>query len=171
MSLDIFATFLNSEIKEGIVADARERDFGNGGITPLIDLSGNRLPLQSNVEVAARLSQQITLGNGTFDWQVLAKYRSSYFLSQFNEDNLNALDGSTQTALEIGQTSKQEGATTVNVGLGYSFGGDGNKYRVELYGQNITDEVISQKSIVGADLDLRFLNDARTFGLRGQINF
>jgi len=59
LSLDLFATILNSEITDGTVADVREQDFGNGGVTPLIDLSGNRLPLQSDLSITARIAQQI----------------------------------------------------------------------------------------------------------------
>jgi len=169
LSFDVFAVILDSEIKSGVVADAREQDFGNGGITPLIDLSGNRLPRQSNFELTARLSQEFALGTGTFDWQVIAKYRSSFFLNQFNERDLVSLSGQVQSALEIGQASEQEAFTTINVGMGYTFGE--GKIRLEAYGQNITDEEASLSSITASDLDLRFLNDARTFGARAIVRF
>ncbi|MBX2850065.1 MAG: TonB-dependent receptor [Acidiferrobacterales bacterium] len=168
-ALDLHATLLDSEITSGVVADVRLIDFGNGGVTPLIDLSGNRLPLQSDLSITARLQQEIELGSGFFDWQILASYRSDYFLSQFNERDLVTLTGDTRTAIEIGHASLQKGFTTINVGLGYTMKND--KYRFEFYGQNITDEVASQKSIVGNDTDVRFLNDARTFGARAIVNF
>lgn len=169
LSLDVNALFLDSEIKSGIVADSREQDFGNGGVTPFIDLAGNRLPRQSNFEVSTRLAQQFDLGAGSFDWQILAKYRSSFFLTQFNERDLNALDGTVQTALEIGQATEQEGFATINVGLGYTFP-DG-KIRIEGYGQNITDVEASLSQIGGAGVDVRFLNDARVYGVRAIANF
>lgn len=169
LAFDLHATLLDSEITSGVVADVRQIDFGNGGVTPLIDLTGNRLPLQSDVSISARLQQQIELGSGMFDWQILAAYRSDYFLSQFNERNLITLDGETRSALEIGHASLQKGFTTINVGLGYTTSND--KYRFEFYGQNITDEVASQKSIVGNDTDVRFLNDTRTFGARALVRF
>ena len=168
-SLDINAVILDSEIESGVVADSREQDFGNGGITPLIDLAGNRLPRQSNFELSARLQQSFELGTGTFDWQILAKYRSSFFLTQFNERDLNSLDGTVQSALAIGQATEQEAFATVNVGFGYSF--SEGRYRIEGYGQNITDEEASLSQIGGSGVDVRFLNDARTFGLRGTVNF
>ena len=169
ISLDINALFLDSEIESGVVADSREQDFGNAGVTPLIDLAGNRLPRQSNFELSARLQQSFQLGTGVLDWQILAKWRSSFFLTQFNERDLNALDGSVLTALEIGQATEQEGFATVNVGLGYTFSED--RIRVEAYGQNLTDEVASLSQIGGSGVDVRFLNDARTFGLRAIVNF
>ena len=168
-SLDINAVILDSEIESGVVADSREQDFGNGGITPFIDLAGNRLPRQSNFELSARLQQSFELGTGTFDWQILAKYRSSFFLTQFNERDLNSLDGTVQSALAIGQATEQEAFATVNVGFGYSF--SEGRYRIEGYGQNITDEEASLSQIGGSGVDVRFLNDARTFGLRGTVNF
>ncbi len=168
-SADIFATFLNSEITDGIVADVREQDFGNGGITPTIDLSGNRLPLQSNVSITARIAQEIELAGGMFDWQILAKYRSDYFLSQFNEQDITRLDGTIGSALEVGHPERQSAFTTINIGAGYTTS-DG-KYRIEVYGQNITDEVASQKAIIGNQLNLRFLNDARTYGVRAIARF
>lgn len=169
VSVDVFATFLNSKITDGVVADVREQDFGNGGVTPLINLTGNRLPLQSDLSITARIAQEIELASGLFDWQVLAKYRSDYFLSQFNERDIVLLSGDVKSALEVGHPERQEGFTTINVGLGYSIA-DG-KYRIEAYGQNITDEVASQKAIVGNGTNVRFLNDARTFGLRAIARF
>jgi len=169
LSLDVNAVILDSEIKSGVVADSREQDFGNGGITPLIDLAGNRLPRQSDLEIVARLQQSFDLGQGVFDWQILAKYRSEFFLTQFNERNLNSLDGSVRTALEIGQATEQEAFTTINVGLGYTL--NEGRLRFEAYGQNITDEVASLSQIGGSGVDVRFLNDARTYGVRAIARF
>jgi len=169
LSLDLFATILNSEITDGTVADVREQDFGNGGVTPLIDLSGNRLPLQSDLSITARIAQQIEMGGGLLDWQILAKYRSDYFLSQFNERDILLLNGDRRSALEVGHPEQQDGFTTVNVGVGYTT--ENGKYRFEAYGQNITDEVASQKAIVGNTTNVRFLNDARTYGVRAIARF
>ncbi len=169
LSLDLFATILDSEVTEGTVADVREQDFGNGGITPLIDLTGNKLPLQSDFEITARLAQQIELRGGSLDWQILAKYRDDYFLSQFNERDIVLLSGETRSALEVGHPELQEGFATINVGLGYTT--QDGRYRFEAYGQNITDEEASQKAIVGNTVNVRFLNDARTYGFRAIARF
>ena len=104
-----------------------------------------------------------------FDWQILAKYRSEFFLTQFNERTLNSLDGTVQTALAIGQATEQEAFTTINIGLGYSL--NQGRLRFEAYGQNITDEVASLSQIGGAGIDVRFLNDARTYGIRALAKF
>ena len=162
-SLDIVATFLNSEINKGEVADVRAQDFSQGGAAPVLDLSGNRLPLQSDVQVAARLGQTLDLASGQFEWQVLVNYRSSYYLTQFNERPVAFLDGTSRSALEAGFPDKQENFTTVNLGMAYSWG---HGWRVEGFANNVTDEQASQKGQVGSGLNLRFLNDARYYGLR-----
>ena len=38
-------------------------------------------------------------------------------------------------------------------------------------GNNVTNEQASQKAIVGNNLNIRFLNDARSYGLRARWNF
>jgi len=170
ISLDLFASFLDSEIESGVVSDSRFADFGGREFpSPNADLSGNDLPLVSDFELTARLGQGIELGNGTLDWQVLAKYRSDYFLTQFNDQDIIDPDFGVITVEEEGQSSLQEAFVTVNVGLGYSFA-DG-KYRLEAFGQNIFDETASEKAIVGNNLNLRFLNEARTWGIRGITRF
>ena len=98
---------------------------------------------------------------------MLANYRSDYFLSQFNEREVVFLDGKTITALAAGFSDRQKGFTTVNIGLGYSLGA----YRFEAFAQNVTNVQASQKAIVGTNLDVRFLNDARSYGLRGRVEF
>jgi len=170
VSLDLFATYLNSEIESGIVSDSRFADFGGRAIpNPDADLSGNDLPLVSDFEITARLGQQINLAAGALDWQILAKYRSDFFLTQFNDIDIIDPDAGVITVEEEGQSSLQEGFVTVNVGLGYSIN-DG-KYRIEAFGQNIFDVTASEKAIVGNDLNLRFLNEARTWGIRGITRF
>ena len=169
VSLDLFATILQSEIESGVVSDARFADFNRAVPNPTVDLSRNDLPLVSDWEVTARLSQQIEFANGSFDWQVLAKYRDDYFLTQFNNLDINDPDFGVMSALELGHDSLQEGYATVNIGFGYTVG-DG-KYRIEAFGQNIFDETASQKAIVDPGINLRFLNDARTWGVRGIARF
>lgn len=166
-TLDVNATWLDTKIREGKVADARAQDFSAGGITPIIDLAGNRLPLASEFNLAVRLQQAFALGGGRFDWQALLAYRSDYFLTQFNEDDVVAVDGSRQTALEAGFPDRQKGFATLNLGLGYTMG----SLRLEAYALNVTNEQASQKALVGSSVNVRFLNDARSFGLRARMAF
>jgi iron complex outermembrane recepter protein len=166
-TLDVNATWLDTEIRRGTVADARAQDFSAGGITPLIDLTGNRLPLASELNLSVRLQQAFALAGGRFDWQALLSYRSDYFLTQFNEAPVVSVGGTSQTALSAGFPDKQKGYATLNLGLGYTVGA----LRLEAYAQNVTNEQVSQKALVGSGVNVRFLNDARSYGLRGRYDF
>lgn len=165
--LDLNFAYLDTEITEGVVADARAQDFDAGGESPLTSLIGNRLPLASKVNLSAKLSQWFDVGSGRLDWQALLNYRSSFFLSQFNEDDIVFLDGERQTALEAGFPDRQQGFTTLNLGLGYSVG----NYRIEAWASNFTDQEASLKALVGSSLNIRFLNDAQSYGVRARVTF
>jgi iron complex outermembrane receptor protein len=128
---------------------------------------GNRLPLASKMNLSARLSQWFDAGPGRLDWQALINYRSSYYLSQFNEDDIVFLNGARQTAMQAGFPDRQKGYTTVNLGIGYTI----DNFRLEAWASNFLDEEVSQKALVGSSLNIRFLNDARSYGLRARITF
>ncbi len=166
-ALDLNAAYLDTKITEGVVADARAQDFDAGGESPLVSLVGNRLPLASKMNLSARLSQWFDVGSGVFDWQALLNYRSSFYLSQFNEDDIVFLDGARQSALEAGFPDLQKGFITLNLGAGYTIG----NFRLEAWASNFLNEEASQKALVGSSLNIRFLNDARTFGVRGRVTF
>jgi iron complex outermembrane receptor protein len=166
-ALDLNAAYLDTKVTEGVVADARAQDFDAGGQSPLVSLVGNRLPLASKMNLSARLSQWFDIGSGRFDWQALLNYRSSFFLSQFNEDDIVFLDGTRQTALDAGFPDRQNGFVTLNLGAGYTIG----NFRLEAWASNFLNEEVSQKALVGSSLNIRFLNDARTYGLRARVNF
>lgn len=166
-ALDTNFAFLDTRITRGTVADARGQDFDAGGASPLIDLTGNRLPLASKYNVSVKLSQWFDIGRGRFDWQALLNYRSSFFLSQFNENDIVFLDGTRQTAEQAGFPDRQVGFTTLNLGIGYTLG----NYRLEAWAANFTDQQASTKALVGSSLNIRFLNDARTYGVRARVNF
>ena len=166
--LDLNGALLHTRIDSGVVADVRAIDYSQGGKTPLIDLTGNQLPLASKVNLSARLQQVVALGGGHADWQALLNWRSAYYLTQFNERQVVALNGTTSTALQAGFPDRQIGFLTVNLGTGYSFPGG---LRLEAYVNNATDKQASQKALVGASLDIRFLNDARSYGARARMDF
>lgn len=166
-SLDLVAAYLDTKITDGVVADSRAQDFGAGGASPLISLAGNRLPLASKFTASARLSQWFNIGRGRFDWQALVNYRSSFFLSQFNTDDIVFLNGDRVNALDAGFPDEQEGFVTVNLGAGYTIG----NFRLEAWATNFTDTEASQKALVGSSLNIRFLNDAQSYGLRARVNF
>ena len=166
--LDLNGSLLHTRIQSGVVADVRAIDYSQGGKTSTIDLTGNQLPLASKVNLSARLQQVVSAFGGKADWQALLNWRSSYYLTQFNERQVVFLDGTTSTALAAGFPDRQVGFLTVNLGAGYTFEGG---LRLEAYVNNATDKQASQKALVGAGLDIRFLNDARSFGARARMDF
>lgn len=174
-TLDLNALYLQTEIKKGVVADVRSQDFGNGGITSQIDLTGNELPLSSKFTFNARLQHAIDFSRGTFDWQVLAAYRSSFFLTQYNDRDVTFLRDTQGTvdriedAATAGFPDEQKGFTQINAGAGFTTL-DG-AWRFELWGSNLTNKDVSQKALVGSGVNVRFLNDARSYGMRVRWNF
>ncbi len=167
-NIDLNAALLDAKITSGLVSDARSVDFSQGLRATKIELAGNRMPVASKVYFNARFQQKLALGAGTFDWQIVAAYRSQYFLDHFNDREIVLVDGTVHTPLERGLSGSQKGYTQYNLGAGYDFN---NGFRVEAWVTNLTNVVASQKRIVGQDFDLRFLNDARTFGLRARYSF
>ncbi|MBX3724413.1 MAG: TonB-dependent receptor [Xanthomonadales bacterium] len=174
-SLQLHGLYLDTEIKRGVVADVRSIDYGLGGVTSEIDLAGNELPLASRLTLNARLQHAFDLGPGTFDWQVLASYRSGYYLTQFNNRDVVfvADTGGTvdriESAAEAGFPDRQRGETTLNVGIGYGL--PGGAWRIEAWGSNLLGNDVSQKALVGSQLNIRFLNDPRTYGVRVKAVF
>ena len=166
-SLDLNAVLLKTKVRNAVVADARAIDYGQGGKAPQINLAGNELPLASKVNVSARLQQAFSLGPGKLDWQALVSYRSSYYLTQYNELDVVTLGGAATSALAAGFPDRQKGYATLNLGLGYTL----DRYRIEAFATNVTNEQASTKALVGASLNVRFLNDARSYGLRVRANF
>ena len=74
----------------------------------------------SKIYVTARLSQWFDAGPGRLDWPTLLNYRSSYYLSQFNEDDIVFLDGTRQDALPAGFPDRQKGLVTLSLSIGYT---------------------------------------------------
>lgn len=172
--LHLNALALDSEIKEGTVGDARSQNYGAGGVTSLIDLTGNELPLASRFTGNVRLQQFSELPFGSLDWQLLASYRSAYYLTQYNNRDVVYVDEAQdfvrqESAAEAGFPDRQRGEITLNAGIGLT-SLDG-RWRYELFGSNLLNNDVSQKALVGSRLNIRFLNDARAYGMRVRYQF
>ncbi|HDS1589956.1 TPA: TonB-dependent receptor [Stenotrophomonas maltophilia] len=177
--VNINALWMDSEIKRGTVADVRSQNYDAGGATSLIDLSGNELPLASKLTFNVRLQHTTELRFGTFDWQLLASYRSAFFLTQYNNRDVEFIrkdpvtgelvHDRTQSAAAAGFPDRQRGETTLNAGIGFtSLSGN---WRVEAWGNNLLGNDVSQKALVGSGINVRFLNDPRSYGLRLRYQF
>jgi len=57
----------------------------------------------------------------------------------------------------------------LNAGIGFtSLSGN---WRVEAWGNNLLGNDVSQKALVGSGINVRFLNDPRSYGLRLRYQF
>lgn len=177
--LSVNALWMDSEIKQGTVADVRSQNFDAGGATSLIDLSGNQLPLASKVNLNVRLQHTMELPFGTLDWQLLASYRSAFYLTQYNNRDVeyvrnDPVSGAlvydhSESAAAAGFPDRQRGQTTLNAGIGLTT--LNGQWRVEAWGNNLLDNDVSQKALVGSGINVRFLNDPRSYGLRLRYQF
>lgn len=175
VTLSLNALYLDTEIKSGTVADVRSIDYGLGGVTSEIDLAGNELPLASKLTFNARLQHVFDLGPGSFDWQVLASYRSAFYLTQFNNRDVVFVSDAAGTVARVedaataGFPDRQSGYTTINAGIGYT--PHNSNWRFEAWGSNLLGDDVSQKALVGSQLNIRFLNDPRSYGVRVRYQF
>ena len=165
-------SYLDTEVTSGMLADVRGQDFGQSPSAVNIDLTGNQLPLASDFQFIVKLQQTISALGGEINWQVLANYRSDFFLSIFNEDDIVRPTGSTicgsNDAVTCGFETEQDGFWTVNLGTGYTSGN--GRWRLEGFVTNVLNEDASTKALLGNSLNLRFLNLPRTGGVRLRIN-
>ena len=171
-NLSARASFLDTEVESGELADVRGQDFSLSPSAVNINLAGNKLPLASDFQLILKLQQEFELFNGYADWQILANYRSDYFLSIFNEDDIVRPQGSTicgsNDAIACGFETEQPGFWTVNISAGYTDADE--RWRLEGFVSNLFDEESSQQALIGNSLNTRFLNLPRTAGVRLRIN-
>jgi iron complex outermembrane recepter protein len=171
------ALWLDTEIDSGTVSDVRATNFAQLALTPDVDLKGNELPKAPELTLIGRVQQVIEFAGGSsFDWQVLANYQSDYFLTIFNEadvlvDGTDADDvpDSLVSAHSLGFDEKQQSYVTLNIGAGYTT--MAGALRIEGYVANLLDEDATNKAQFAPGLNLRFLNDPRTMGLRVRYRF
>lgn len=166
------------------LVDTRFNNPNGPADTIPFDPVGNRLPKASALSGLVSLSQAVESNLGRFDWIVSAGFRTDYFLTIFNGDGtLPTIDASTfpdlsaddLTALQNtvagnagSSRDRVPGYVRLDIGAGYN---PQDNLRFELYVKNLTDTAYSQTSINSPGLNLRFLNDQRTFGGRVRLNF
>jgi iron complex outermembrane receptor protein len=172
-TLDTTLLWLDSEVKSGQLADVRGQDFGLNPSAINADLQGNDLPNVSNYTIISRLQYAFEGAAGQFALQGLVNYRSSYYLSIFNEDPVVRPTGSTicggsADPVGCGYANEQDGYFTVNLGLDYT-PNEGN-WNIQAFINNALDEDASQKALLGNGLNLQFLNNPRQYGVRLQLS-
>ncbi|MEO1338098.1 MAG: TonB-dependent receptor, partial [Myxococcota bacterium] len=145
---------------------------------------GNKLPKASDWSGSVSLAQFIPTPIGWFEWIATMGFRSDYFLTIFNGDgslpDINAADFPELSEEELetlrNTVRGNAGSSTdiVNTYFRFDLGmayNPTNDVRIELYMKNISDVGYSQTALVAPGLNLRFLNDPRTFGGRVRVTF
>ncbi|TQV69907.1 TonB-dependent receptor [Exilibacterium tricleocarpae] len=165
---------LDAEFESASITDFRQ----GFGANPNVDLSGNKVPLTSERNLNLFVRGEFPLPSGQVDFTLSSTTRSEYFLSAFNSQGFDA-DGNPVPLSEtpnngaadqgLGFSDKVDGYTLFNLTAGYS--NDEHNFRVEGYVNNITDEIVSTKAILQPNLNLRFMNNPRTAGVRVKYTF
>ena len=200
LSLTWNYSYLDSEIGHNSQLDSRGQgpvydDGGNQvGTSDIlgVDLEGNRLANTSKHNLNMALSQLVEIDNGmlnTLDWSVSMAYRSEFFLTNYNNrgfsldrngevievpiEQMNPVDSSwAHTATPDGRfgSDKVDGYLIFNANIGINMGTD-DQFRVELWGSNLTDETYSSKGFINRDVNIRFLNSPRMYGVNFKARF
>jgi len=150
LSLEVFGTYLNAKYTEFVTGDYRQ-GFAE------VDLSGNRLQNAPEFSARGAISYEWVMANESrvtlrsdINWQ------DRVFFTEFNNDD------ATQPAHAIW-----------NAGIGYSSPDD--KYTVDLWVRNITDELVIANNIITAPLfnsvRVGSLAPPRTYGVTVGVNF
>jgi iron complex outermembrane receptor protein len=125
------------------------------GQAPLQDLSGNTTRMSPELSVTLRPSYEFSLGNGgTLGFEANAIYKSEQFHTEFNDERLSSDDYTIFDAYVM-------------------YTAPGERYSVNLWGKNLTDEfvwagsyaVASTRTIGGT------LLPPRTYGLTMSVRF
>ncbi|MEL7045684.1 MAG: hypothetical protein AAGL66_11775, partial [Pseudomonadota bacterium] len=131
-------------------------------------------------------------GIRSFDWTLSALYRSEYFLTAYNNNGYRVeADGSTTeiplldmpppnnngALSDVGGAANPrffwdevDGFWLVNANAGVNFGDD-ERYRVDVWVENVTDEAFSTKGFVNSSVNIRYLNSPRMYGVRFRARF
>ncbi len=188
-------TYLDTEFKDSDVLDTRARGVDAGLIVPL---DGNRLPNTSKYNVNLNLSQTVDVSWGSvssFDWTVNLAYRSEYFLTAYNSRGFKGVyDGGNRVgvvevpleqmefnngsnpaqigpaAIGLAMRDTVDGFTTLNVSAGLNFGEE-ERFRIDGFVSNLTDEVYSGKGFINESVNIRYLNTPRMYGVRFSAKF
>jgi outer membrane receptor protein involved in Fe transport len=94
---------------------------------------------------------------------VAAQTRSEYFMTPFNGDGHDPITGAVNTRL----TDMQPAYTRLDAGIGYTRL-DG-KVRLQAFGQNLNNTVYLASFNQTPNLNLRFFNPPRQYGVRLQL--
>ncbi len=167
---------LDSEYKDAVVLDGRPSAAGFN-----VDVSGNELLNVSDVNAVLHIGQDLETNWGSVDWRLTASYRSDFSSTPFNgraftpegqEIPLSDLTGCCFAQVNNGSffNDQVDAFTLFNFNIGANFGNE-NQYRIEGFVSNITEEAYATKQIINRFVNIAFLNNPRTAGLRLSAQF
>ena len=170
INFDFTALWLEAQIQNSEdIPDFRfqpDVDSGNAVFRPI---AGNRLPRTPRWQLNGKLSQVIDLPTGQLDWVASLGYRSSQFHTIFNSLEFDVDNVGTQvTAGRL--LDRIDGYFTLDMGAGWTIDDEG-KYRIEVYGNNITNQQEEAAIIITQFDNTRFFTRPRTFGARIRAKF
>jgi len=173
--------YLDSEFDNGsLVVDTRQP----GAV--VVDLGGNPLPNTSKWNVMLSLSQVMNLDFGSLDWTISSAYRSKFYLSPYASIGYD-VDGNEIPLEDMGSIINNHwlimgagfpaangnflkdsvpATMVMNLNVGLNFGRD-ERFRLEGWMSNFTDEAYSGKAFINNSVNIRFLNPPRMWGVRG----
>ncbi len=168
----------------GDLVDTRFNFPGGAADTISFDPKGNKLPKASEWSGTLSLAQFIPTPIGWFEWVASLGFRSEYFLTIFNGDGTlpeitaeNFPDLSDEDLASLQNTVRSNAGSATGLVDGYFRLDLGTAYnptqdiRVEFYAKNVTNTAYAQTALNSPGLNLRFLNDPRTFGGRIRVKF
>ena len=161
-SVDIQDSRYQADVEAGLP------EFDRNAVNRSIE--GNRLIRTPRFQLNGSISKAIQTSYGQYDGVLSFGYRSSQFMTIFNGIDYNPLD---QETLNGGQTrldDKVDGYWTFDLGAGYSHGFD-DRWRLEGYISNLTDQEQPQAIIITQFDNTRFFNRPRTYGARLRVRF
>jgi len=170
IDVDFTALWLEAKIQDAEeIPDFRfqpDVDSGNAVFRPI---AGNRLPRTPRWQLNAKVSQVIELPRGQLDWVASLGYRSSQFHTIFNSLQFDANDvGTPVTSGRL--LDRIGGYMTLDIGAGWTID-DERKYRLEVFGNNVTNQQEEAAIIITQFDNTRFFIRPRTYGVRLAARF
>ena len=178
--------YLNSTLgDDSVILDTRQSGQAE------VDVSGNRLPNTSEINLNFALSHSVDFDTGwlnSFDWTLSANYRSDFYLSVFNSQGfdengnripleqmaINSSSFITSSGFDPANgrflSDEVPSSTIVNFNAGVNFGTN-DQFRLEAWVSNLTEETFSTKAFINNSVNIRFLNTPRLYGLRLNAKF
>ncbi|WP_082378884.1 TonB-dependent receptor [Marinagarivorans algicola] len=179
------ASFIESELKNSSVLDTRGGDR-------VVNVDGNALPNTSKINANLSLSQKREVEWGSIDaykWTISLSHRSKYYLTPYNNkgyaedakgnqisiplkdmvpNNNPALADTGGQANGLFFSDVVPSYTQVNMSAGISVG---ESIEIDAFVNNLTEEVYSGKGFINNDVNIRFTNSPRIYGVRFKSSF